>query len=194
MTAVGSGLARTDAVKEPPDAFVGWVSGETASRSENFQGYVYGIAQARYVIRKVFRIVDEEAKKAGLDPLAHQALLQVFGALEEDLTINGLADRLDIAPAFASRLVKELETKGYARRVRSLEDRRVTYVEITPEGEQLLRAIDHEVHVHVEYFQKQLGDDRRYPALAIFAFYLGIGQESTTGAAILLSALGHDSG
>lgn len=178
----------------PSESFVAWVSGSEAQRGENFRGYVYGIAQARYVIRKVFRIVDEEAKRAGLDPLAHQALLQIFGADDDRLTINGLAERLDIAPAFASRLVKELEGRGYVTRECSPEDRRVTNVEITRAGEELLRSIDHEVHVHVDYFQKQLGDERRYPALAIFAFYLGIGLESKAGSAIRSSALAKKTG
>jgi hypothetical protein len=37
----------------------------------------------------------------------------------------------------------------------------------------LLAEIDEKVHLHVEYFQRQLSDQERVAALGIFAFYLG---------------------
>lgn len=171
------------------DAFSAWVRTEEVSRNENFGGYVHGIAQARYVIRRVFRIVDDQASAAGLDPLEHQALLQVFGAGSNALTINGLAERLDIAPAFASRLVKELVRKDLLIRTRSSVDKRVANLSATASGEAKLRSIDQQVHTHIEYFQKQLTDDSRSAALVIFAFYLGIGSESPVGAFIRSSLL-----
>jgi len=169
--------------------FSAWVASEETSRASNFRGYVHGIAQARYVIRRVFRLVEEQATKMGLEPLEHQALLQIYGAGGNALTINGLAVRLDIVPAFASRLCKELEAKGMVVRTRSSIDKRITNVTATDCGERALREIDQEVHVHIEYFQKQLGDDSRIAALVIFAFYLGIGVRSPLGAAIRSSVL-----
>lgn len=169
--------------------FSAWVASEETSRAANFRGYVYGIAQARYVIRRVFRLVEEQATKMGLESLEHQALLQIYGAGGNALTINGLAERLDIVPAFASRLCKELQAKGMVTRTRSSLDKRITNVMATDVGERTLRQIDQEVHVHIEYFQKQLGDDSRFAALVIFAFYLGIGVRSPLGVAIHSSVL-----
>ena len=166
------------------DAFVDWVRAGEAARGANFRGYVHGIAQARYVVRKVFRIVDEEARKWGVDSLEHQMLLQLFGGGVSGLTVSALAERLDIAAAFGSRLIKALEVKGYVQRRRSEEDRRVTRVIVTEKGEELLRTVDKSVHMHVEYFQTQLTADQRLAALAIYAFYLGLGADSHVGAAI----------
>jgi DNA-binding MarR family transcriptional regulator len=134
--------------------------------------YFHGIAEARYVVRKVFRIVDEQAKAADLEPLEHQALLQIFGALAPMRVID-LAERLDIAPAFASRLAKRLEDRGLVVRSPAPEDRRSKYLAATPRARELLAEIDKSVHLHVEYFQRQLRDDERVAALGIFAFYLG---------------------
>lgn len=159
-----------------------WAGAEEDARADKFDGYVYGIAQARYVIRRVFRIVDDEAKKAGLDPLHHQALLQAFGAGSEPLTIGGLAERLDIVPALASRAVKELERRELVHRRRDTQDRRVITVDVTEAGRELLQDIDAAVHVHVEYFQSQLTDEQRRAALVILAFYVGLGSSSQLAA------------
>jgi DNA-binding MarR family transcriptional regulator len=134
--------------------------------------YFHGIAEARYVVRKVFRIVDEQAKAVGLEPLEHQALIQILGA-PEPIRVMDLAERLDIAPAFASRLAKQLEDRELVARSPSPQDRRSKFLDPTERARELLASIDEQVHVHVDYFQRQLSDDERVAALGIFAFYLG---------------------
>lgn len=161
------------------EAFYQWVSREgrqSRRRSPDDRGfhhYFLGIAEARHVVRKVFRIVDEQARRYGLEPLEHQTLIQVFGSPESSLRVNEVAERLDIAPAFASRLVRSLEGRELVKRSASPRDRRITMVEVTAEGRRKLAEIDEQVHVHVEYFQRQLDDSARVAALGIFAFYLG---------------------
>ena len=137
--------------------FIAWAySEERQHRTENFQSYVHGVALSRYVIRKVVRTADDAARRAGLDPLSHQALIQIFGSGPEHLTISQLSERLDIVPAFGSRLTKDLETRGLVRRERSQEDKRIMRLVATPEGAETLRAIDDEVRFHARYFQAQL--------------------------------------
>ena len=160
----------------PVGAFYDWVNRPHGSddmlRTRGFQAYFHGVAEARYVIRKVFRIVDEQAKRAGLEPLEHQALIQIFGA-PAPMRVIDLADRLDIPSAFASRLAKNLEEKQLVTRSRSESDRRSTHVDATDEARDVLAAIDEEVSVHVNYFQSQLRETERAAALGIFSFYVG---------------------
>lgn len=136
--------------------------------------YFEGIAQARFVIRKCFRIVDEQARQAGLDPLEHQAMLQIYGAPEQSLPVSRLAERLDVSTAFASKLAKGLAAAGYAQRTQGSADQRVTNVAITAAGRELLHAIDERVRFHVGYFAGQLSGEQRATALSIFAFYVGM--------------------
>lgn len=136
--------------------------------------YFQAIARARYVVRKSFRIVDEQAKKLGLEPLQHQALIQAYGASDGLLRVNEIADRLDIAPAFASRLIRDLESLELVGREASPTDKRITLVAVTDKGARLLEKISHEVHVHIEYFHRQLTDEERADALSVFAFYVGV--------------------
>jgi DNA-binding MarR family transcriptional regulator len=152
-----------------------WVTRAEGRRSSEFSEYVVSIAEARYVMRKVSRIVDDEAKLEGLDPLEHQAMLQAYGAGGKLRTVSQIAERLDIAPALASRVVNSLVGKGMVIRRSSAADKRVTEIEISDEGAELIRKIDRKVHVHMDYFQNQLTETQRLAALAIFSFYLGFG-------------------
>ena len=165
-------------------AFELWIASEEGASDLGFRDYMHSVAQMRYVVRKVFRIVHEEAKRAGLDPLEHQALVQVFGATGDPLSVKQLAERLDISPALASRIIKGLETKSLLVRDQSPEDKRVIRVSATASGAALLKEIDARVHVHVDYFQKQLRDSDRLALMSICAFWAGVDADSRIGDAI----------
>lgn len=170
---------------EPTNSHSNWVDIRDDARTNDFQTYVYNIAEARSVVRRVLRIVDEQAKQHGLDPLLHQALLQICGVgASQGMPMNTLAVRLDIASAFASRLVKNLETMDLIKRAHSTSDKRVTNVSATKKGVDLLQAIDSAVHFHMAYFQHELSSEQKFAALSIFAFYVGIEPDSEVAAAI----------
>jgi DNA-binding MarR family transcriptional regulator len=154
------------------------------TRQHDFLSYVTRVAQARFVMRKVLRILDDTAKSHGLDGLEHQALLQIAGTPGGSLAIHKLADRLDIVPAFASRLVKQLESKGLIDRSNLPADKRVTLTSISDAGIRELRAIDSDVHHHMAYFQRGIEPRDRAAAMAIFAFYVGESTDSEVGLAI----------
>ena len=146
--------------------------------------YFEGVAQARYVLRKVFRIIEEHAKLAGVDPLEHQALIQIYGSPAMQLRIKDIAERLDIAPALASNVLKSLEHMGHVVRERSESDQRAMLVMMTPKGRSLLHRIDEQVQIHVDYFTHQLSQQTREAALSIMMFYIGVslGDRSATRA------------
>jgi len=136
--------------------------------------YFYGVAQARYVLRKVFRLVEDEAKRVGIDPLAHQALIQIYGSEAGALRVKDLAERLDITPAFASNLLKLLVAKKLVTATRDKADNRVSWVKVTKAGRALLHAIDDQVQIHVDYFTGGLSAKETEAALSILLFYAGV--------------------
>lgn len=150
-----------------------WAKGAGEARETDFATHVKAIAHGRYVLRHILHLLDEQAVAGGLQPLVHQALLQVFGA-DEPLSVSELADRLAVAPALMSRMVRRLEEDGLAERVRSRDDKRVTRVRATAAGVERLRAIDLEVHERVHQFHRKLSDESKLGALATFASYLGL--------------------
>ena len=154
------------------------------TRQRDFLAYLRRVAQARFVMRKALRILDESAKSYGLDGLEHQALLQIAGTPSGALAIHNLADRLDIVPAFASRLVKQLESKQLIVRSRLHDDRRVILTSISPKGMDLLRKIDSDIHYEIAHFQRGIDRQERAAALAIFGFYVGEPSDSAVAKAI----------
>jgi DNA-binding MarR family transcriptional regulator len=145
-----------------------------ARESAGKHPYFRGVANARYVLRKVFRIIEEHAKEFGLDPVHHQSLIQIYGSPERRLRIKELALRMDISQAFASNVVRALVDKGYAERVPCDEDLRSTFVGVSDAGVKLLCAIDDAVRVHVEYFTQQLSASEREMAVYMMMFYIGM--------------------
>ncbi len=136
--------------------------------------YFGGVAQARFVLRKVFRLIEDEARQAGIDPLAHQALIQIYGSEDRALRVKEIAERLDISAAFSSNLVTLLVDKGYVARQRDKTDRRVTWVAVTRAGRTLLHRIDEKVQSHVDHFTRTLTLAQCEAAISILMFYVGI--------------------
>lgn len=159
--------------KETAERIVHWVDTNRQVRAYKFHDYMAIVAQARYVIRKVQRIIDDCVRSHGLEPLEHQALIQIYGAPERKLPIGHLAERLDIVSALASRLVQQLESAGLARRTPSPKDRRATYVSATSKGVARLYAIVQVVHQEMADFRSGLTPELRRSALEIMAFYVG---------------------
>lgn len=136
--------------------------------------YFQGVAAARYLLRKVFRLVEEQARSAGLDPLAHQALIQIYGSDDGALKVREVAERLDITPAFASTLIQSLEKRGLVLRRRDAEDQRVIWITITGKGRAVLYRIDEQVQAEVDRFTGTLSDSRTEAATSILMFYAGV--------------------
>jgi DNA-binding MarR family transcriptional regulator len=152
-----------------------------ARNSANKHEYFMAIAHARYILRKVFRMVEEKARELGLESLAHQALLQIYGSPKQQLRVSEVAERLDIAPAFASNLIKGLVNRKLLKRDSDSTDRRVTVLQITNAGRDLCNRIDEEVRPHVDYFTSQLTPNERETALSTLMFYVGPGTLGVRG-------------
>jgi DNA-binding MarR family transcriptional regulator len=136
--------------------------------------YFHGIAETRYVLRKIFRLVEAQAKLAGIDPLAHQGLIQIYGSADASLIVKEIAERLDITPPFASTLVKLLLKERYVKRQRDTKDQRIARVAITKKGRELLNRIDERVKADVDYFTRLLSRDQQEAVVSVLMHYVGI--------------------
>ena len=136
--------------------------------------YFFGVAQARYLLRKVFRLVEEQARRAGIDPLEHQALIQVYGSETGALKVREVAERLDITPAFASSLIQTLAGKGLLMRSRDADDQRVMWIKVTAKGRTVLYHVDEQVQAQVDRFTRGVAENRTEAAISILMFYAGV--------------------
>jgi DNA-binding MarR family transcriptional regulator len=90
-----------------------------------------------YLMKRVLMAVAQAADKR-LEP---QGITQAqWGPLfmlrsSRASTVAELARELQTDPGAMTRLLDRLESKGFCRRERSTDDRRVVHIELTPEGE-----------------------------------------------------------
>lgn len=71
--------------------------------------------------------------------------LETVQTLEKNsshVRVSDISDALDLPRPGVTRTVKEMEQKGYLRKIASPDDRRVTYISITEEGRELSRKYD----------------------------------------------------
>ena len=100
------------------------------------------LADFRHQIRRFLRFSERAARNAGLEPRQHQLLLALKG-LPPNVRprIGELAERLQVQHHSAVELVNRLEATGFVRRQRADDDRREVLLQLTSQGEKVLRQL-----------------------------------------------------
>ncbi|HHY86269.1 MAG TPA: MarR family transcriptional regulator [Verrucomicrobia bacterium] len=110
-----------------------------APRKKLSKSQYENLAAFRYALRQFLRFSEDAARRAGLTPQQHQALLAVKGFPGRDtVTVSELAERLQIRHHSAVELLDRLERLKLVRREHSPKDRRRVMIRLTSRGEQLL--------------------------------------------------------
>jgi len=101
------------------------------------------LAAFRLALRQFVSLTETNARKAGLTPQQHQALLSIKGGYPDraEVTIGDLADHLLLKNHSAVELVARLVKAGLVSRAPSPQDRRRVCLRVTPEGEALLEQV-----------------------------------------------------
>lgn len=99
----------------------------------------------RYDIRRFLNFSERAARRVGVEPHQHQALLAIKAAQGTNATVGFLADRLLIRHHSAVELSDRLEKKHLIRRSRGEADRREVFLSLTGKGERLLQQLS-ELH------------------------------------------------
>jgi DNA-binding MarR family transcriptional regulator len=98
------------------------------------------LAAFRLSLRQFLAKTEANARRVGLTPQQHQALLSIKGGYpgREEISISELAEHLLIKNHSAVELVSRLVKAGLVARESSSEDRRTIWLRITPKGEEML--------------------------------------------------------
>jgi DNA-binding MarR family transcriptional regulator len=97
------------------------------------------LAAFRYALRQFLRFSEDAAKRTGVTPQQHQALLAIKGFPDRDtVTVGELAERLQLRHHSTVELVDRLVALRLVRREHSALDRRQVDVQLTARGEQIL--------------------------------------------------------
>lgn len=98
------------------------------------------IAEFRYLLRQFLAFSEEAARRTGLAPQQHQALLAIKG-FGGRLSIGELAEKLAIKHHSAVGLVDRLEQAKLLARVPDETDKRKISLILTPAAEKLLESL-----------------------------------------------------
>ncbi len=110
------------------------------------------LASLRYALRQFVRSSELAARRVGLTPRQHQALLAVRGAPEDRAaTVGHVAEWLQIRHHSAVGLLDRLEEKGFVIRRPGTEDRRQVFIAVTAAGNDVL---DRLAHTHREELRR----------------------------------------
>ena len=97
------------------------------------------LAAFRYALRQFLSFSEAAAKRAGITPQQHQALLAIKGFPGRDtVTVGELAERLQLRHHSTVELVDRLMDLKLVARKQSDTDRRHVHVRLSARGEQIL--------------------------------------------------------
>jgi DNA-binding MarR family transcriptional regulator len=86
--------------------------------------------------------LDRQSRRDGGIPHAYYKILVfLYESGDRRLAMSELAAHLRYSPSRLAHAVASLERSGWARRVRSTDDRRVQFAELTSEGAAIVRAV-----------------------------------------------------
>lgn len=118
-----------------------WLKGYEVKNEVSQEEYET-LATFRYQLRRFLRFSEAAARRVGLTPQQHQALLAIKGFPERDhVTIGELAERLQIKHHSAVGLVDRLVAQELVTREAATEDRRQVYITLTARGTELLSEL-----------------------------------------------------
>ncbi len=96
-------------------------------------------ALMRQILNSVSQQVTRELEPQGLTNAQWVPMLKIY--LGKASTVAELARVCQLDAGSMTRLLDRLEAKGFCRRIRSSEDRRVVNIELTPEGREAAKDI-----------------------------------------------------
>lgn len=78
---------------------------------------------------------------------------------KQDVKISDISDTLKLPRPGVTRTVKEMEAKGYLRKYSSEEDGRITYISITPKGEELSEKYDKNYYSRLSKYLDDISEE-----------------------------------
>lgn len=95
----------------------------------------------RKELRRFLRWSEQSAREVGLTPAQHQLLLAIKGHIDGAPTISDVADDLMLRHHSVSELIERAATAGLVDRTTDPDDRRLTRLQVTRNGETVLRRL-----------------------------------------------------
>ncbi len=120
-----------------------------------------------YSIEKEFvDLMDKFRKLKSLDKIlvnklsfAEMIVLNHITEMSKDITVSNLSEDLKITKAAVSKLISNIEEKGFVERVEDKNDRRITHIAITPEGLENVEHANNNMEKHSKFIYEKMGEE-----------------------------------
>ncbi len=123
------------------------------------EGEYRALARLRYVLRRLLRSSEQEARHLGLTPAQHQLLLAIRGLGRDAApSISELAERLQQRHHSVVELVGRVEAGGLVIREPDPSDRRRHLVRLTTAGNAVLAALSGAHRSELRRFRQEMAD------------------------------------
>lgn len=107
------------------------------------------------IIPCVMRVMASEFRHS--NPLVMPAHFRLLGMLSHHFwTLTELADHTSVSLPTMSSTITTLEKRGWVKRVRSEEDRRIVVIQVTLEGRRVLEDVYHRAEIRIAALLKPL--------------------------------------
>jgi len=116
------------------------------------------LAQFRHELRRFLKFSEAAARKAGLTPRHHQALLAIRAGPAQGMLVGALAERMMVRPHSASGLVDRLVEAGLVERIRDDGDRRQVRVRATAAARAMLASLADSHRAELRRLKPMLAD------------------------------------
>ena len=97
---------------------------------------------ACYVAKRIRELLPELPQGVKPAYIQYMDIIHQNQKYKKDVKVSDISDTLKVPRPGVTRTVKEMEEKGYLKKYSSKEDGRITYIAITPKGEELSEKYD----------------------------------------------------
>ncbi|MGL4773697.1 MAG: MarR family winged helix-turn-helix transcriptional regulator [Clostridium sp.] len=113
-------------------------------------------------IKKFSRVMIKRATKEYEIPAEHLDLLSQLSVKKEKMTPMTLSQTMGVSKTIISRIIDQLNKKGYVEKIKDEKDKRSYYVSITEEGKEQINKIYIHYLSPIYELERRLGEEAFY--------------------------------
>lgn len=114
---------------------------------------------ACYTAKRIRELLPELPEGVTPAYIQYMDVIHHLQDVQEHVRISDISDYLKLPRPGVTRTVKEMEEKGYIKKISCEEDARVTYISITDKGEQLSVKYDRDYYSWLSQYMDDISEE-----------------------------------
>lgn len=114
---------------------------------------------ACYLAKRIRELLPELPQGVTPAYIQYMDVIHKLQSKDKQVKISDISDYLGLPRPGVTRTVKEMETKGYLKKIVSESDGRIIYIMITDQGEALSEKYDKDYYSRLSVYLSEISDD-----------------------------------